>query len=364
MSRFSDSATVSAPGRICLFGEHQDYLGLPVIAAAINRRARVEAKKNGSGAFRLHFFTDETTVEIDPSKECEYRRERDYLRAGVNVMLREGYRFGEGYDIDIDSDIPEGKGCGSSSAIVVAWIKLLSLIATEGGDLDAQANARLAHRAEVIEFDEPGGVMDHFASAVGGTVFIKTQDKYGAVELPVKPEGCFILGDSGEGKNTEKVLSGARKLAAGGLEHIRKSSPGANWHTIAPAAAKQAVADAPMPLQKAVAATLANREITREATRMFEGMNVDAETLGMLMTEQHEYLSNYLEVSTTKIDEMVLAAMEGGAYGAKINGSGGGGCMFAFAPEDKKESVAEAIESAGGTAIDIRIDGGAQEEME
>ena len=25
---------VSSPGRICLFGEHQDYLGLPVIAAA------------------------------------------------------------------------------------------------------------------------------------------------------------------------------------------------------------------------------------------------------------------------------------------------------------------------------------------
>ncbi|MCH1575403.1 MAG: galactokinase family protein, partial [Flavobacteriales bacterium] len=27
----------SAPGRLCLFGEHQDYLGLPVIAMAMNR---------------------------------------------------------------------------------------------------------------------------------------------------------------------------------------------------------------------------------------------------------------------------------------------------------------------------------------
>jgi len=26
---------VTAPGRICLFGEHQDFLGLPVIACAI-----------------------------------------------------------------------------------------------------------------------------------------------------------------------------------------------------------------------------------------------------------------------------------------------------------------------------------------
>jgi galactokinase len=31
---------VSTPGRICLFGEHQDYLGLPIIAAGISRRVK------------------------------------------------------------------------------------------------------------------------------------------------------------------------------------------------------------------------------------------------------------------------------------------------------------------------------------
>ena len=30
-----------APGRICLFGDHQDYLGLPIIACAINRFVEV-----------------------------------------------------------------------------------------------------------------------------------------------------------------------------------------------------------------------------------------------------------------------------------------------------------------------------------
>ena len=36
--------SVSAPGRICLFGEHQDYLGLPVIAAGISRRIVIEGE--------------------------------------------------------------------------------------------------------------------------------------------------------------------------------------------------------------------------------------------------------------------------------------------------------------------------------
>ena len=38
----------SAPGRICLYGEHQDYLKLAVIPAAITMRTRIEAEINQS----------------------------------------------------------------------------------------------------------------------------------------------------------------------------------------------------------------------------------------------------------------------------------------------------------------------------
>ena len=42
-----------APGRICLFGDHQDYLGLPIIACAINRFVEVSAISNESEMFHL-----------------------------------------------------------------------------------------------------------------------------------------------------------------------------------------------------------------------------------------------------------------------------------------------------------------------
>ena len=32
---------IVTPGRICLFGEHQDYLGLPVIALAISLHSNI-----------------------------------------------------------------------------------------------------------------------------------------------------------------------------------------------------------------------------------------------------------------------------------------------------------------------------------
>jgi galactokinase len=54
---------------------------------------------------------------------------------------------------------------------------------------------------------------------------------------------------------------------------------------------------------------------------------------------------------------MINAANNVGAFGCKINGSGGGGCMFAYAPEDPW-SVADAIESVGGKAFLINADEG------
>ena len=45
--------TVSTPGRICLFGEHQDYLGLPVIASAISKRISITGSKNGEDLIRI-----------------------------------------------------------------------------------------------------------------------------------------------------------------------------------------------------------------------------------------------------------------------------------------------------------------------
>ena len=38
--------TTMAPGRTCLFGDQQDYLGLPVIACAIDRHIQLKATKN------------------------------------------------------------------------------------------------------------------------------------------------------------------------------------------------------------------------------------------------------------------------------------------------------------------------------
>lgn len=54
--------------------------------------------------------------------------------------------------------------------------------------------------------------------------------------------------------------------------------------------------------------------------------------------------------------------MKAGALGGKINGSGGGGCMFMYAPNCAEE-VADAIRREGGIPYIITVDEGTKLEQ-
>ena len=103
--------------------------------------------------------------------------------------------------------------------------------------------------------------------------------------------------------------------------------------------------------------TINNREILKKAILEFGKKKFDHEYFGQLLTEHHMVLKNTLQVSTDKIENMIQSAMSAGALGGKINGSGGGGCMFAYAPKNA-EIVAEAIERVGGKSFIISSDNG------
>ena len=103
--------------------------------------------------------------------------------------------------------------------------------------------------------------------------------------------------------------------------------------------------------------TLRNRDLTIEARRLLGSAHPDGVVFGKLMDEHQVVLRDVLHISTPKIDRMIEAARKSGAVGAKINGSGGGGCMFAYAPENP-ERVAAAVWEVGGTAWVVHVDRG------
>ena len=104
-------------------------------------------------------------------------------------------------------------------------------------------------------------------------------------------------------------------------------------------------------------ATIKNRQILEHAKKELFKDELNHIKIGKLLSDHHTILRDSLRVSTDKIDKMIKASLDAGALGAKINGSGGGGCMFAYAPKNS-EAVASAIESVGGRAYIIGKDEG------
>ncbi len=361
MANVSKKICVSAPGRICLFGEHQDYLNLPVITAAINRRVTVCATPIPERKIHLHLpdIGSEEQFEFNGA-EVPYRKERDYFRSAFNVLRREGYALTQGLEGDVRGNIPINSGTSSSSALIVAWIRLLSEFSTRGGITDPEMIARLAHQAEVTEFQEPGGMMDHYACSVGGVLF---QEFYPTVSVRplVNITDTFVLGDSLQPKDTKGILARVRGTIQRGVELLMRIWP---EFSLRESSLEEATGYLPqLPEQEAayVKGALENRDLTLQGRRLLSQFSLDKRRFGALLNAQQQILRDVFRISTPKIDAMLQAAMEAGAYGGKINGSGGGGCMFVYAPENPKK-IAKAIEEAGGKAYIITLDSGVKVE--
>ena len=354
----SSSIPVSAPGRICLFGEHQDYLGLPVIACAISMRLRISGALRNDNLVRIDLpdIGSEESFEIGAG-ELSYESERDYFRSAYNVLLREGLTFSSGLDCVLTGEIPVNAGTSSSSALVVAWIDFLARMSDQATELDRERLAELAYTVEVGEFGEAGGMMDQYTISLGGVITLASQPGMSIARVD-SDFGTFILVDSGQPKDTQGVLARVRGGVEGIVEKIQVACPEFSLHEIQFDELREYSHLLDGPQRGLLMGTVRNRDITGEALELLSSKPLDHVRLGQMLTEHHAILRDVLGISTPKIDSMLEAALGAGAKGGKINGSGGGGCMFAYAPDDPEE-VLEAVRQFGDAWI-VTVDDGAR----
>lgn len=356
MTIYKHKLSVSTPGRICLFGEHQDYLGLPVIACAISLRINIEGQ-----------FSDDDIVTIDlpdiNDKEIfsihdtfPYQKERDYFRSSVNVLKRHGFRFSKGLNCRVEGHIPINSGTSSSSALVVSWINFLARMSEQKVTLEPAQIAEYAYEAEVLEFSEPGGMMDQYSTSIGGIIMLDSFPEI-KIEKANVSLGQFVLGDSCESKDTKAILSRVKVPVLEMSRQLRQKYPDFSLQTVELNDLTKYAGQLQKKQIELLQGTLQNRDITNEAKKILLNNQLNNNEIGHLLNEHQKILAGILKISTPKIDKMIDAAMNAGALGAKINGSGGGGCMFAYAP-DNTQDVKNAIEKEGGKAYIIKADEG------
>jgi len=214
----------------------------------------------------------------------------------------------------VNSQLPSSSGLGSSAAVTVAT---LSAINDEFGKKYRQEE--IADMAFAIEKKVQKGrasPTDTTVCTFGGLVLIT-----GTARRRLAPQNFhLVVGNSMVQHNTARMV----ELVA----MMRKTNP-----------------QVCNPVLDAIGA------ISLSALHHM----TDPQKLGELMNMNHALLE-VLGVGHTQLSRLVLASRMAGAYGAKLTGAGGGGCMIAICPKHLKSKVAGAIESCDARAFSTTID--------
>ncbi|MEM2213876.1 MAG: mevalonate kinase [Candidatus Nezhaarchaeales archaeon] len=319
--------SVSAPGKITLFGEHAIVYGEPAIAIAINKRIRVHATKRSDDAIRVEakdlvlagfkaLLTPNGSITLE-GESGKILAALSYVKRAIEIV-RERYGINVGAHITITSEMPVGAGLGTSAAVAVSVIKAYSLLAEL--DLNNEECAELGYHVE-LSVQGRASRMDSTTTAIGGALYID----------PRKGKGYWAI------KGVERL----KGLVVGYVN--REASTGEMIERV------KKLRDSVPEVLDLVIKTIG--EISRKAKSMIEAGMV--EELGTLMNINHGLLEA-IGVSTSKLSQMVYAARSAGALGSKITGAGGGGCIIALAPRREEEVIA-ALKAVGAAAFKAEL---------
>lgn len=289
----SNVFVATAPGKIILTGEHFVVHGSYAVAAAINKRARVTVSASKKQESQI-------VSEGMASPAFEDDGQFVVVKSVLAGACEEYGRPRSIFQVQIDSEIPQGSGLGSSAAIAVA--ASAALTSFMGKKLSNDQIWELATRAEKSVHGNPSGI-DTRASLSGG-IFLFNR-KSGAKPIVIRGGLQFLVVFSGKTRSTSELISRvgeSRNMRPASFKHLAKAASF-------------------LSLQAVDALT-----------------NGDLPHLGCLMDLSQLSLS-WIGVSSNELDDLIENLRTVGVLGAKITGAGGGGSIIALPKANESESL-------------------------
>jgi len=276
-----------APGKVIISGEHFVVHGATALAAAIEKKVKVEATRSDRLEMTSRLSDPKALLPARKVVESLYKAKRARPRVSISIV----------------SSIAEGGGLGSSGATMVAVAGAVS--ALEGWDTSETALAKAAEPGERLVHGTPSGI-DAAASSYGGVILFSRGKR--PRRLDIKTPVTLLVAVSGKRRNTGKLVS---KVSS-----MKETYPSLFAGLCESATLVSSLcADA---LEKA-----------------------DTDTLGRLMTQSHAVLAR-AGASNKDLDRLVDHCLGLGCLGAKLTGAGGGGSVLAVPPTGRREATAVA----------------------
>ncbi|MEZ5420690.1 MAG: hypothetical protein R2708_25565 [Vicinamibacterales bacterium] len=316
------TVTASAPTRVDLAGGTLDiwplYLfhpGAQTVNAALSIRtsARITARADDA----VVLVSRDLDV-VTPPLPFDGLRDHDALP----LLAKLTHAFGaRGLTLETSSEAPAGAGIAGSSALNIAVTAALAR--WTGRTLTDEMLLAVAQNVEAQVIGVPTGLQDYRPALYGGIASLE-MDAFGArrVALPIDPSElsarlalCYTGAPRQSGINnwdiTKRHIDGDRAVAAAFDEivaataRMRAALLSGDW--------------------LAAGRALADEWATR--TKLAPG------------------------VSTPAIDRLLATAIDAGAWAGKVCGAGGGGCVFALTPPERRDAVCAAWAQAGARVL-------------
>ncbi len=299
-------------GKTILFGEMFAIFGIPVIASAVSMKAEAEVAWAGSGGWEIR----------DERREAKgYKEEKKgmQIESLERIFKHLGFRP-ERLRIVLGGDLPAMSGIGATGATSVAIVRALS----EEFSLhltDDEVNAA-GYQGEIAYHGPTTSGIDNMISTYGGVICLTRGEPNVIRKIQFKEPVEVVIGDTGIIANTKALLSAFAERKQSFPDRYGRMLQGA-------------------------------RQIAEEAMAGIE--RFDLKGIGRLM-DRNQVLLEEAEVSCPELDLLVTLCRDAGALGAKLTGSGGGGCVLALTPGNAlQERVASAIETKGFQAFRSKL---------
>jgi len=295
-------------GKTILFGEHFVVYGFPAIASALGSYTTADVKVIDGKGWEV----------IDQRPATPGYKEKKYneaMQAIKNVIEYMNIDVGcQKLEITFSGDLFAASGVGASAAQATSLARAINDSFTLM--LDDEKINEAAYEGEKAYHGTPSGI-DNTASTYGGLIwFVKNlSGGKNIMEVLQSPKKMpLVIANSGITASTTKVVSDVRSLKEANPEKFGKIF---NDY----------------------------EELSKKAKNAL--LNGDDISIGNLMNQNHRLLQE-ITVSGEINDKLVEIALNNGALGAKMTGTGRGGLVIALAENDEiQKNIADAIEIKG-----------------
>jgi D-glycero-alpha-D-manno-heptose-7-phosphate kinase len=314
---------VRAPVRADLAGGTLDlwpiYLfhpGARTVNVAISYYAESEVAQTGTSDIEIHLtdqqykqrYTSLQEMGADPKAALLHRVLEHFRLTGIRIITR--------------TDAPRGSGLGGSSALSITLVRALSEIA--GHPVEGEDLIHLVRDLETRLLGVPAGIQDYYPPVFGGL---------GSLHLTAGKPARHSL------QTSLPDLSAHMLLHYTGIAHFSGTN---NWELY-----KRHI-DGKKKVQKGLG-NIADTAIEME--RALDAGNFEA--AGAALKKEWEHRKALIEgISTPEIDAAITVAENAGAWGGKVCGAGGGGCIVFLFPRERREAIVQALATVPGRVLD------------